>query len=176
MFQMRLPYAPSFECLNMMHTLTVHNAQPVKLPSLSDTTFKALRDGCIFIDKTRQASYLHRTPNVIEAILRPPGYGKSTLLTMLADLQDLRPDNEATIPPVIQSLFVKSNFPPSLSMVMLMDFATLDVRSLEASLKQLLVGTAVAFEEKYRQELQLEDPARLRTVLPFQALALLAVC
>ena len=145
------------------------------MPSPSDTSFVALRDGCLIVDKTRHAYCLGSKPHIVEVILRPTGYGKSTFLSMLADLQDLRPDNERTIPPTIRTLFAKESiFRPSSSMVLLLDLATLDVGRLAESLQDLMRTSVIAFARKYDTELR-EDMDLLCNVAPTRALSLVAV-
>ncbi|KAI0709455.1 hypothetical protein C8Q76DRAFT_743489 [Earliella scabrosa] len=93
---------------------------------------------------------------------------------MLADLQDLRPDNERTIPPTIRTLFAKESiFRPSSSMVLLLDLAILDVGRLAESLQDLVRTSVIAFARKYDTELQ-EDMDLLRNVAPTRALSLVA--
>ena len=122
---------------------------------------------------------MHLSVNV-EVILRPHGFGKSTFLSTLADIKDIRPASLPGIPPVMDGVFSSPKewrFRRAQSMVLLLDFAPLNVASvdeLETSLNTLLRAALIAFMEKYAPELGL-DAALVLDNGPTSALHTIAV-
>ncbi|KAI0714512.1 hypothetical protein C8Q76DRAFT_726896 [Earliella scabrosa] len=134
-----------------------------RIPRRTDNHFSALRDRCVFIDKASSLDYVHipQAANV-EVILRPRGFGKSTFLSTLADIKDIRPASLPGVPPVMDGVFrspTQWHLRRAWSMVLFLDFASLDIASvdeLETSLNALLRAALIAFMEKYAPELGLD--------------------